>query len=118
MAERVLLGNDISAVWNVTNANFGDNVDLYIVDAKGKRKLDVVISSTSKLTFKFTANNQTLGKIRLEIYWITSNTNKRIVANNVLEFVDNPENVTLQSDDVITNITLNTTGIKTAITCS
>lgn len=115
MAEKVLLGNDIEATWTIQNANFGDTVKLYMIDAKGTRKIDIVKSSVTTFTFKLLASIQTLGKVRLEVYWTSANSNRRVVANNVIEFVDNPENVTLQSDDIITNIELNTIGNKTTI---
>lgn len=115
MIEKVLLGNDIDATWTIQNANFGDTVKLYMIDAKGKRQIDVVKTSVTNFTFKLLASIQTLGKVRFEVYWTSTNSNRRVVANNVIEFVDNPENVTLQSDDIITNITLNTIGNKTTI---
>lgn len=114
--EKVLLGNDISFTWNINNVNFtGLAPKVYVVNSIGKFKVDVVAGTS--ITFKLVGELQVLDAIRLECLWTNANVNKRMVVNNVVEFVDNADNVTNQST-IIGNCSIVTTGFKSKITCS
>lgn len=115
--EKVLLGNDINFTWSINNTNFtGLSPKVYVVTSIGKTKVDVVGGATN-ITFKLAAELQVLGAIRLECVWEAANVNKRMVANNVIEFVDNANNVTNQST-IVSSCSIVTTGFKSTITCS
>ena len=114
---KVLLGNDIAAVWNIANANLSGTIYLYMITPNSKELIPVNIVTATKLTFAVPADIQKLGDVRFDLKWKEGAYNRRIVVNKTLEFVDNPESVTLQTG-IITNITLSTIGINTTITAT
>ena len=111
---KVLLGNDIAAVWNIANANLSGTVYLYMITPNSKELIPVNIVTVTQLTFDVPADIQKLGDVRFDLKWKEGAYNRRLVANKIIEFVDNPENVTLQTG-IITTITLTTAGINTTI---
>ena len=112
--EKVLLGNDIAVIWNITNANLAGTIYLYMITSNSKELIPSNIVTPTQLSFNVPSDIQVLGDIRLELKWKEGTYNRRVVANKIIEFVDNPENVTLQTG-IITDITLTTTGINTTI---
>ena len=111
---KVLLGNDIAAVWNIANANLSGTIYLYMITPNSKELIPINIVTATKLTFAVPADIQKLGDVRFDLKWKEGAYNRRLAVNKIIEFVDNPEYVTLQTG-IATTITLTTTGINTTI---
>lgn len=111
---KVLLGNDIAAVWNIANANLSGTIYLYMITPNSKELIPVNIVTATRLTFDVPADIQKLGDVRFDLKWKEGTYNRRLVVNKIIEFVDNPESVTSQSG-IITTMTLTTTGVNTTI---
>ena len=86
---KVLLGNDIAAVWNIANANLSGTIYLYMITPNSKELIPVNIVTTTKLTFAVPADIQKLGDVRFDLKWKEGAYNRRVVVNKTLEFVDN-----------------------------
>lgn len=114
--ETLLKGNDINVTWSIVNHNFTSTKPLvYIVDSISKRLVDVIVSNN--ISFKIPGDQQHLGEVRLECFYTKAGSNKRIVANKVMEFVDNAEAVSNQ-DYEYSNCNILSTGLKSKITFS
>lgn len=117
---KIIQGNDIVVNWNIkvkdTVIDFTNlTATVYICDSIGKRIVNSVTKDAAGLHFSFKSNDQFAGVVRLETVWTTaSNGNKRVVANNVIEYVNDPEGI----DGDIDTINIVTTAYKSVITYS
>lgn len=117
---KTIQGNDITINWQIKAGDIIiDFTDLsavvYICDSIGKRVANNVVKDDTGLHFDFLANNQFAGVVRLEVVWVTSNNiTKRKIADNVIDYINDPENV----DGDIDTIDIITTAYKSAITYS
>ena len=115
---KIIQGNDVTVNWQIkvkdSNVDFTSlTTTVYICDAIGKRIVANITKDAEGLHFKLLANNQFAGVVRLEAIWTTvSNGNKRVVADKVIEYINDPEN----TDGDIDNINIVTTAYKSVIT--
>ena len=116
--DKVLLGNDINVIWDINDLDLtSKELSVFVISPVGKLRIASPTITTTNISFILNESIQVLGIIRIEAYYKISNINKRQVVNNVVEFVDNPENVTNQIS-LIDTINIKTTGIKSVITYS
>ena len=117
---KIIQGNDVAVNWTIkvkdTIVDFTNlTTAVYICDSIGKRIVTNITKDSNGLHFKFLANNQFAGPVRLEAVWTTNTSgNKRVVADKVIEYINDPENV----DDEIDTIDIVTTAYKSVITYS
>jgi hypothetical protein len=126
MIERVLKGNDIYFRLIILGGDINNGkTEIYITDIKGKTKVDFVPEilydenehKISYATFQLKGITQSLGTLRIDVYQTVANYNRRYVANNVIEFVDNPESVTNQ-ENIINECEVRFNGLKAEIQCT
>lgn len=126
MIERVLKGNDIYFRLIILGGDINDGkTEIYITDVKGKTKVDFAPEilyddndrKISYATFQLKGINQSLGTLKIDVYQTVANYNRRYVANNVIEFVDNPENVT-SPDNIINECEVRFSGLRAQVQCT
>jgi hypothetical protein len=126
MIERVLKGNDIYFRLIILGGDINDGkTEIYITDVKGKTKVDFASEilyddndrKISYATFQLKGINQSLGTLKIDVYQTVANYNRRYVANNVIEFVDNPENVT-SPDNIINECEVRFSGLRAQVQCT
>lgn len=109
---KVLRGNDVIINWTIRKLRNGipvaedfsnSTVDVYIVDSYGARKVEHTITG-NVISIHIGGEIQRLGFLALDAYWEHNITkvNSRAKVNDVVEFVDNPEDVDLNGlpDDI------------------
>lgn len=109
---KVLRGNDVIINWTIRKLrnsipvaeDFSNStVDVYIVDSYGARKVEHTITG-NVISIHIGGEIQRLGFLALDAYWEHNITkvNSRAKVNDVVEFVDNPEDVDLNGlpDDI------------------
>ena len=115
---KIIQDNDIAIDWQIRfkNANIDFTnaaVTVYICDSIGKRIVTSLTKDANGLHFIFKGADQFSGVVRLEAVWTTvSSGNRRVVADKVIDYINDPENV----DGDIDTVNIVTTAYKSAIT--